>query len=113
MAMDMLTSPQSRDSSSRSATLSTRARVSSPPRKLATANTAPASVFLWEWFTTKPYVDSGEVRFIGSVESKWSRGVEPTNRSPVALVVVRSEHQGQRPRSRQLPRGAAAARARV
>lgn len=29
-----------------------------------------ASVFLWEWFTTKPYVDSGEVRFIGSVYSK-------------------------------------------
>jgi len=28
-----------------------------------------ASVFLWEWFTTKPYVDSGEVRFIGSVYS--------------------------------------------
>jgi hypothetical protein len=26
-------------------------------------------VFLWEWFTTKPYVDSGEVRFIGSVYS--------------------------------------------
>ena len=29
----------------------------------------PASVFLWEWFTTKPYADSGEVRFIGSVYS--------------------------------------------
>lgn len=28
-----------------------------------------ASVFLWEWFTTKPFVDSGEVRFIGSVYS--------------------------------------------
>lgn len=28
------------------------------------------SVFLWEWFTTKPYVDSGEVRFIGSVYSE-------------------------------------------
>ncbi|WVO16649.1 hypothetical protein L204_104328 [Cryptococcus depauperatus] len=27
--------------------------------------------FLWEWFTTKPYVDSGEVRFIGSVYTPW------------------------------------------
>lgn len=33
------------------------------------ADTA-ASVFLWEWFTTKPYVDSGDVRFIGSVYSE-------------------------------------------
>ncbi|OCF45749.1 hypothetical protein I317_00237 [Kwoniella heveanensis CBS 569] len=30
-------------------------------------NLGETSVFLWEWFTTKPYVDSGEVRFIGSV----------------------------------------------
>lgn len=29
------------------------------------------SAFLWEWFTTKPFRDSGEVRFIGNVESEW------------------------------------------
>lgn len=32
--------------------------------------TPVASVFLWEWFTTKPHVDSGEVRFIGHVNSE-------------------------------------------
>ncbi len=26
---------------------------------------------MWEWYTTKPYVDSGEVRFIGSVPTPW------------------------------------------
>ncbi|BEI81260.1 hypothetical protein CcaverHIS002_0204200 [Cutaneotrichosporon cavernicola] len=34
-------------------------------------NAGDTSVFLWEWFTTKPYVDSGEVRFIGSVYTPW------------------------------------------
>ncbi|PWN50522.1 hypothetical protein IE53DRAFT_362301 [Violaceomyces palustris] len=29
------------------------------------------SCFMWEWFTTKPYVDSKEVRFIGSVPTPW------------------------------------------
>ncbi|GAK62244.1 periplasmic binding protein-like II [Moesziomyces antarcticus] len=29
------------------------------------------SCFMWEWYTTKPYVDSGEVRFIGSVPTPW------------------------------------------
>ncbi|KAK0559879.1 hypothetical protein OC844_004121 [Tilletia horrida] len=33
--------------------------------KLATA------AFMWEWFTTWPYVKSGEVRFIGSVPTPW------------------------------------------
>ncbi|KAF8239739.1 hypothetical protein L208DRAFT_1456370 [Tricholoma matsutake] len=30
------------------------------------------SAFMWEWFTTKPFVDAGEVRFIGSVPTPWS-----------------------------------------
>ncbi|KAG7571110.1 hypothetical protein FFLO_00935 [Filobasidium floriforme] len=34
-------------------------------------NSGETSVFLWEWFTTKPYADSGEVRFIGSVYTPW------------------------------------------
>ncbi|TKY90653.1 hypothetical protein EX895_000651 [Sporisorium graminicola] len=29
------------------------------------------SCFMWEWYTTKPYVDSGEVRFIGNVPTPW------------------------------------------
>ncbi|PWN92157.1 hypothetical protein FA10DRAFT_265958 [Acaromyces ingoldii] len=29
------------------------------------------SAFMWEWFTTKPFVNSGEVRFIGSVPTPW------------------------------------------
>jgi len=29
------------------------------------------SAFMWEWFTTKPFVDAGEVRFIGSVPTPW------------------------------------------
>lgn len=27
--------------------------------------------FMWEWFTTKPFQDSGEVRFIGSIPTPW------------------------------------------
>ena len=27
-------------------------------------NDGTTSAFMWEWFTTKPYVDSGEVRFV-------------------------------------------------
>ncbi|CDR98833.1 hypothetical protein [Sporisorium scitamineum] len=26
---------------------------------------------MWEWYTTKPYVDLGEVRFIGNVPTPW------------------------------------------
>jgi len=29
------------------------------------------SAFMWEWFTTKPFVDRGEARFIGSVPTPW------------------------------------------
>jgi len=34
-------------------------------------NAGTTSAFMWEWFTTKPYRDSGEVRFIGSVPTPW------------------------------------------
>ncbi|EPQ26077.1 uncharacterized protein PFL1_06285 [Pseudozyma flocculosa PF-1] len=30
-----------------------------------------SAAFMWEWYTTKPYVDSGEVRFIGNVPTPW------------------------------------------
>jgi hypothetical protein len=34
-------------------------------------NDGRTSAFMWEWFTTKPYQDSGEVKFIGSVLTPW------------------------------------------
>lgn len=34
-------------------------------------NEGSTSVFMWEWFTTKPFVDAGQVRFIGSVPTPW------------------------------------------
>ncbi|RDB25954.1 hypothetical protein Hypma_006642 [Hypsizygus marmoreus] len=34
-------------------------------------NDGSTSAFMWEWFTTKPFVDAGEVRFIGSVPTPW------------------------------------------
>jgi hypothetical protein len=47
-----------------------------------------ASAFLWEWFTTKPFVDSGEVRFIGSVLSM-SLPIYCANISAVAMLEYR------------------------
>ncbi|KAI9511851.1 periplasmic binding protein-like II [Russula earlei] len=34
-------------------------------------NDGSTSAFMWEWFTTKPFVDAGRVRFIGSVPTPW------------------------------------------
>jgi len=34
-------------------------------------NEGTTSCFMWEWFTTKPYRDSDEVKFIGSVPTPW------------------------------------------
>ncbi|RPD60126.1 periplasmic binding protein-like II [Lentinus tigrinus ALCF2SS1-7] len=34
-------------------------------------NDSSTSAFMWEWFTTKPFVDAGECRFIGSVPTPW------------------------------------------
>jgi len=34
-------------------------------------NDGSTSAFMWEWFTTKPFVDAGEARFIGSVPTPW------------------------------------------
>jgi len=35
-------------------------------------NDGTTSAFMWEWFTTKPFQDAGEVRFIGSVPTPWA-----------------------------------------
>lgn len=34
-------------------------------------NDESTSAFMWEWFTTKPFVDAGKARFIGSVPTPW------------------------------------------
>ncbi|CAE6466547.1 unnamed protein product [Rhizoctonia solani] len=54
----------------------------------ASINTGATSAFLWEWFTTKPHVDSGEVRFIGSVPTPWPSwliAAHPERAKPAAL----------------------------
>ncbi|KAI0787622.1 periplasmic binding protein-like II [Fomes fomentarius] len=38
---------------------------------LNSVNDGSTSAFMWEWFTTKPFVDAGEARFIGSVPTPW------------------------------------------
>ncbi|KAK7690681.1 hypothetical protein QCA50_005780 [Cerrena zonata] len=51
-------------------------------------NDGSTSAFMWEWFTTKPFVDAGEVRFIGSVPTPWPSwmiAAHPT-RAPSDLV---------------------------
>jgi len=34
-------------------------------------NDGSTSAFMWEWFTTKPWLDRGEIRFVGSVPTPW------------------------------------------
>jgi len=38
---------------------------------IRSVNDGSTSAFMWEWFTTKPWVLSGEIRFIGSVLTPW------------------------------------------
>ncbi|PAV16225.1 periplasmic binding -like II [Pyrrhoderma noxium] len=38
---------------------------------ISSVNDGSTSAFMWEWFTTKPFRDNGEVRFIGSVPTPW------------------------------------------
>jgi len=51
-------------------------------------NDGTTSAFMWEWFTTKPFVDAGEARFIGSVPTPWPSwliAAHPTRTSSEAL----------------------------
>ncbi|KAH9838280.1 periplasmic binding protein-like II [Rhodofomes roseus] len=51
-------------------------------------NDGTTSAFMWEWFTTKPFVDAGEAQFIGSVPTPWPSwliAAHPTRASPEAL----------------------------
>lgn len=48
----------------------------------ASVNDGTTGAFLWEWFTTKPYADSGEVKFIGSVLTPWPSWLIAAHPSP-------------------------------
>jgi hypothetical protein len=37
---------------------------------------------MWEWFTTKPFADAGECRFIGSVPTPWPSWLIAAHPSP-------------------------------
>jgi len=55
---------------------------------IASVNDGSTSVFMWEWFTTKPYADKGDVRFIGSVLTPWPSwliAAHPQRADPQAL----------------------------
>ncbi|KZW02843.1 periplasmic binding protein-like II [Exidia glandulosa HHB12029] len=55
---------------------------------IKSVNDGSTSAFMWEWFTTKPRLDAGEVRFIGSVPTPWPSwliAAHPTRASPEAL----------------------------
>ncbi|KZT22058.1 periplasmic binding protein-like II [Neolentinus lepideus HHB14362 ss-1] len=51
-------------------------------------NDGSTGAFMWEWFTTKPWLDRGEVRFIGSVPTPWPSwliAAHPSRATPDAL----------------------------
>ena len=37
---------------------------------IGSVNDSSTSAFMWEWFTTKPWLDSGEVRFVRTLTKK-------------------------------------------
>ncbi|KAF9644889.1 periplasmic binding protein-like II [Thelephora ganbajun] len=45
-------------------------------------NDSSTSAFMWEWFTTKPWLDSGEVRFVGSIPTPWPSWLIAAHPSP-------------------------------
>ncbi|KAF8656217.1 hypothetical protein AX16_002653 [Volvariella volvacea WC 439] len=49
---------------------------------IKSVNEESTSAFMWEWFTTKPYVDQGQVRFIGSVPTPWPSWLIAAHPSP-------------------------------
>ncbi|KAI0043812.1 hypothetical protein FA95DRAFT_1627735 [Auriscalpium vulgare] len=49
---------------------------------LDSVNDGSTSAFMWEWFTTKPFVDAGEGRFIGSVPTPWPSWLIAAHPSP-------------------------------
>jgi DNA-binding transcriptional LysR family regulator len=45
-------------------------------------NDGSTSAFMWEWFTTKPFADAGECRFIGHVPTPWPSWLIAAHPSP-------------------------------
>ncbi|KAJ7285121.1 hypothetical protein C8J57DRAFT_1290493 [Mycena rebaudengoi] len=59
-------------------------------------NDGSTSAFMWEWFTTKPWVDKGEARFIGSVPTPWPSWLiaahpSPSRAPPDTLRVIKDK----------------------
>ncbi|KDQ59337.1 hypothetical protein JAAARDRAFT_34078 [Jaapia argillacea MUCL 33604] len=50
-------------------------------------NDGSTSAFMWEWFTTKPWADAGDVRFIGSVPTPWPSWLIAAHPSPTRAPV--------------------------
>lgn len=50
-------------------------------------NDGSTSAFMWEWFTTKPFADAGEVKFIGSVPTPWPSWLIAAHPSPTRAPV--------------------------
>ncbi|KAG6851118.1 hypothetical protein H0H93_000998 [Arthromyces matolae] len=57
-------------------------------------NDGSTSAFMWEWFTTKPFVDSGEVKFIGSVPTPWPSWLIAAHPTRAAVDDVRRFLEG-------------------
>jgi len=49
---------------------------------ISSVNDGTTSAFMWEWFTTKPFVDDGKARFIGSVPTPWPSWMIAAHPSP-------------------------------
>jgi len=61
---------------------------------VGSVNDGSTSAFMWEWFTTKPWADAGDVRFIGSVPTPWPSwmiAAHPTRAAPDALRTFLAE----------------------
>lgn len=54
-------------------------------------NDGSTAAFMWEWFTTKPYRDSGEVRFIGNQPTPWSSWMIAASPQSVAPELLAPE----------------------
>lgn len=52
-------------------------------------NDGSTSAFMWEWFTTKPFVDAGEARFVSLQDSEKDCGFD---QQPGRLVLC--QHLG-------------------
>lgn len=57
---------------------------------IGSVNDGSTSAFMWEWFTTKPWLDAGQVRFIGSVPTPWPSWLIAAHPKRASKEAVRS-----------------------